>query len=145
QEEIERAKENRSPNYSFTTNYGKNFSMDSLNGNVVLLILWNLSNAPSKQAIENLKFLNENNKNKKFKILAIHSTRDTEAVKRYTQGTEKFEFDIVFADNDIGFLFPSPDNLPQNVILDKRGKIIYQKTGFDENELKNVIDSLLLE
>ncbi len=144
-DEISRARENLVPNYSFTSFSGTDFNLDSLKGNIILLVLWNKQNFSSKSEIDYLKFFYENYKNKKFKILAIHSTRDTNLVRSYQQETEGIDFDIVFGNNEMTFLFPEADTLPQNVILDKKGKIVYQKASFDENELKNIVDALLLE
>ncbi|MBI4652265.1 TlpA family protein disulfide reductase [Candidatus Desantisbacteria bacterium] len=145
EEEIIRAKEKRCPNYPLSSFTGKSFSVDSLLGNVVLMILWNARNFVSKAEIDFLKSFYEKNKDKKFVILAIHSTRESEIIRNFLFENGVLGFDIVFADSDMPFLFNESEGLPQNVILDKKGKVVYRKIGLDENELKNVINGLLQE
>ncbi|MBI5206438.1 MAG: TlpA family protein disulfide reductase [Candidatus Firestonebacteria bacterium] len=145
EEEITRVNENRPPNYTFTNFQGKELALDTFRGRVILLVLWNSSDVSSSSEIDFLKNFYRKYEDKKLTILAVHNARDSNAVRSYISKSGSPNFDIVFANDNTNVIFSDSMNLPQNVILDKKGKIVYQKTGLFENELKEIIDGLLLE
>ncbi len=144
--EVERLEKGLIYNYSLKTLNQQNIEIASLKGNVVLFIQWSMMNQNSVQALDFLSAFYKQFKSKPFKLFAINiDPRDSnyiEDMKNFMRKYEDYDFNVVYSEENLENLFKL-NALPENVLIDKEGKIVYQDAGNITDELENLIIQLL--
>ncbi|MBI5416446.1 hypothetical protein HZA55_00630 [Candidatus Poribacteria bacterium] len=142
-----RAIEKRAPNYTFLHINGNNFNLDSIQGYVIILVLWNTT---LDNMVEELRFLTaymDKYQNKPIKLIAINNDqKGIDFIKNFIGNNEiKISYDIAFTADNLDFIFTS-EKVLQVSVLDKAGKLAYKKTGkLDEKELNDLLNIITLE
>jgi len=128
------------PDFTFTTTRGDQYSMEGLSGKVVVLNLfatWCPTCLKEMPALQE-QLWNSYKQRDDFMLVSIGREQDMQKMKEFK------------AEKGYGFHF-APDTgrviygkfaekyIPRNVVVDKQGTIIYQGTGYDEEEFKNML------
>ncbi len=135
------------PDFSFTTIDGKNYKMSDLKGKTVLLVFFATWCGPCMKELPRIESeIWQKYKSKDFMVIALGRQHSMEEIKKFNE-TKKFTFTLA----------PDPERqiyskffkqyIPRNVLVNKKGEIIYQKQGYrdeDTAKLKNLIQSEVL-
>lgn len=128
------------PDFSFTTIDGKTYQMSELRGKTVLLVFFATWCAPCMKELPQIeKEIWDVYKSKDFMLIALGREHTMEQIVKFNEKK--------------GFTFPiGPDPerkiysqffsyyIPRNVLVNKEGKIIFQKQGYREQDAKVLID-----
>lgn len=138
----------KSPNFSFSDITGKQLSLASLKGKVVLVDQWATWCGPCKQEIPAFAELQKKHADKVV-IIGISYDDDQstlDAFLRKDQIGQKINYPIVFGSNLKQQPFGHPEALPTLFIIDKKGSIRKEHTGFiPKEELNTLVEKLLAE
>ncbi|MBI5417971.1 hypothetical protein HZA55_08515 [Candidatus Poribacteria bacterium] len=127
---------------------GKIINLQSFRGSIVLLVLWRRNNRASD---DNLEFLNEYMANKgrnRLKVFLINNEKenlDENIIKNYFIEKEITSLEPVIPEGGIFSVFPDQAiiNRPLlNIILDSKGRLIYQEEEVFGDEIERVINNL---
>ena len=128
------------PAIKITTAGGKQFSTDSLRGKPALLDLWASWCEPCVQELDFLAAVYPRVKDK----LAVITIDQNEEAKDATDliARKKYTWPNVHDDGDIAGALGGIAGFPRTILVDSDGKVIYDKTGYDEEDLHRAISSL---
>lgn len=132
-------KGDRVPDFSFTTTHGNTYSMKELSGQVVLLNLF-ATWCPSCR--EEMPALQERvwgkYKDDDFFLVSIGRDHSMEEVKKFRQ--EK-DYDFHFAPDTGKVIYNkfATKYIPRNILINKKGEILYQCTGFKQEEFEKML------
>lgn len=134
-----------SPEWSLETfNKDKSISLSDLKGKVILLDFWIKNCGPCIQSVPHLNELKKKYKSKDVEIISINSYDSKEDVNWFYK---KYKIDYTVLLNGKGVAAKYGVNaFPTFFIIDKTGKIIYSKAGFNESvqaEVEKVIKQVL--
>lgn len=138
----------KAPNFSFSDITGKQLSLASLKGKVVLIDQWATWCGPCKKEIPSFAELQKKYTDKVV-IIGIsydddQSTLDT--FLRKDQVGQKINYPIVFGSNLKQQPFGQPEALPTLFVIDKKGSIRKEHVGFlPAAELNTLVEKLLAE
>jgi peroxiredoxin len=131
------------PGFSFTTTEGKSYSMKDLKGKVVLLNFFAtwcptcMKEMPAlqKQVWDKYKSSDE------FFMVSIGREH---SMKEMNEFKHKKPYDFHFAPDTGRVIYKkfAKKYIPRNVLVDRKGKIIYQCTGYKEDEFKKMLGVL---
>jgi len=134
------------PEFQFSTLDGNEMNINDLREKVVLLNFFATWCPPCMAEMPFLeKDIWQKHKDDEFILIALgreHSKTELDSFNL----VKGFTFPIVADTGRAIFSKFATQNIPRNVLLDKSGKIVYQATGFEEEEfngLKNKIKILL--
>jgi peroxiredoxin len=127
------------PDFAFKTIDGESYTMSELKGKTVLLVFFATWCAPCMKELPQIESkIWQKYKSDDFMVVALGREHSMEEMTTFN--TKK------------GFTFklgPDPERkiysqffkkyIPRNVLINKEGKIIYQKQGFRENDAQNLI------
>lgn len=127
------------PDFSFTTIDGKSYQISELKGKTVLLVFFATWCAPCMKELPLIeKEIWEPYKDRNFMLIALGRDHSMEEIVTFNE-KKQFTFPIG----------PDPEKkiyskfftqyIPRNVLVDKNGKIIYQKQGYREEDAKTLI------
>lgn len=126
------------PEFSFKTIDGKSYKMSELKGKTIMLVFFATWCGPCMKELPQIQSdIWEEYKSDDFMVVALGRDHTMEQIKKFN--AEK------------GFTFPiGPDPehkiyglffekyIPRNVLVNKEGKIIYQKQGYRKEDVKNL-------
>lgn len=133
------------PDFSFTTIDGKTYQMSELKGKTVLIVFFATWCAPCMKELPQIEIeIWEKFKSPDFMLIALGREHSMEEMIKFN--TKK------------GFTFPiAPDPkrkiysqffsyyIPRNVLVNKEGKIIFQKQGYRDEDAKKLIELITKE
>ena len=130
------------PDFSLVTTDGDKLSMTGLRGKVVLINFFATWCGPCNLEMPHLeKAIWQSFKNKDFLVLSIGREHAKAEVAQF-----KKEKNLSFP------MAPDPDReiykkfatmyIPRNIIVDKKGRIVLQEKGFNEDHLKHMITTI---
>ena len=130
------------PDFSFATTQGNTYSMQELRGNVVLLnffATWCPSCREEMPALQERVW--EKYKENDFFLVSIGRDHSMKEVKKFR---EEKEYDFHFAPDTGKVIYNkfATKYIPRNVLINKKGKIVYQCTGFKQKEFQKLLDLL---
>lgn len=112
-----------------------------LKGNVVLLEFWFKYCGPCVKAVPELNLIQEKYKDEKFQLFGIEFREDftKEDLRKYVSKID-MNYPSLYKGEDIASNF-GITSAPTFMIIDKKGKIVYIKSGFNKEEILNIIDT----
>ena len=127
------------PNFHVTTLQGGEFDLKELRGRVVLLNFFATWCGPCLKEMPHLELdVWQKFKNKNFLLIAVGREHTKKELVEFTS-IVTFTFLIVpDPKRDIYSRFATT-HIPRNVLVDQSGKIIYQSTGYSDDEFKKMI------
>ncbi len=133
------------PDFSFTTINSDTINISDLKGKVVFLNFFATSCPICMKEMPYLeKDIYKIFKNKDFVLLSFgreHSEKDIrDFYKKWT-----YNFTICPDTNRVIYSLFANKYIPRNIILDKTGKIVFQKTGFSKEELNKITEIISKE
>lgn len=135
----------RLPDFSLTGLDGKPVTPSDLHGKVVLLDFWETWCIPCRYQARILEGLWPDFQGKDVRFLAVDVSEDLEIVRRFVS-QHPFNYPVVRdADqklsNQLGIV-----GLPSLVVIDRSGRIVFQKTGLSgADSIKEVLRKALRE
>lgn len=126
------------PDFSFKTIGGKSYQMSELKGKTVLLVFFATWCAPCMKELPLIeKEIWEKYKAKDFMLIALGRNHTMAEIQKFN-AKKGFSFPLA----------PDPEHkiygkffkqyIPRNILVNKEGKIIYQKQGYREADTKNL-------
>ncbi len=115
------------PDFTLTTLSGESFTLSEQRGNVVILNLWATWCAPCVKELPHFDALLKAHPD--ARVLAIHSDLITDDVSAYLNA---FSYSMAFAVDEGGeaiSLLGGTTMLPQTVVVDRYGVVVYNKVG----------------
>ncbi|MDA3778707.1 MAG: TlpA disulfide reductase family protein [Bacteroidales bacterium] len=132
------------PDFSFVSNNGDSINISDFKGKIVFVNFFATSCPICMKEMPYLeKDIYEKFKDEDFVLLSFGRGHSVEDIEKFYQ---KWEYGFSISpdsERDIYSLFANK-YIPRNIILDKTGKIIFQKTGFDQKDI-NKITELIIE
>ena len=129
------------PGFSFTTTDGKQYTMEELNGKVVLLnffATWCPTCMKEMPALQNdvwTKYKDHEN----FMLVSIGREQDMQKMKDFKSGKD---YPWHFAPDTGRVIYGkfAEKYIPRNVLVDAEGTIVFQNTGYTEEEFQNLLN-----
>ena len=135
------------PAFQLGSNGGKQVSLDSLKGKIVLVNFWASWCGPCRKEMPVLEQLNRQYHNKGVSLLGVNVEPDSSAATDWLKATP-VSFPILFdVDSKVSKLY-QVEGMPNTVILDRKGNVRYIHRGYQpgaENEYLDQIRALIRE
>ncbi|NVK52801.1 MAG: TlpA family protein disulfide reductase [Flavobacteriaceae bacterium] len=141
---------NKAPNFKgirFRTN--ESIELKSLKNKIVIIDFWHKDCYPCVKAIPFLSKLRNKYSKAKLEILGVNSINDREKDKnRITKFIKinKMNYPAIFVDKKVQEEYKI-NAFPTLYILDKKGKVIFSKVGYDkvgENKIDSILNKIIL-
>jgi len=134
------------PEYSFTTTAGEQYTMEELNGKVVLLnffATWCPTCMDEMPALQN-EVWEKYKDHEAFMLVSIGREQDMQKMKEFKSGKG---YDWHFAPDTGRVMYSkfATKYIPRNVLVDPDGTIAYQNTGYTEEEFQILLERIELE
>lgn len=131
------------PQFSFETIEGKTYSISELEGNIVLLnffATWCPSCMEEMPALQE-KVWEQYQNHENFFMVSIGREHNMDEMVKFQ---EKEGYDFNFAPDTGRVIYSkfAEKYIPRNVLVGKDGKIVYQCTGYDEDDFEEMLSLL---
>ncbi len=113
----------------------------SMRGKVVLLDFWATWCGPCRESMPELERIYRAYRPLGFEIVAI-SNEDANKVKQFLKTVNTSYPVLIDREGKINMMY-GISGYPNEILIDKNGRIAFQSTGFDEKGLQDAIDSAL--
>ena len=134
------------PDFKFTTTTGLTMQISDMKGSVILLDFFATWCGPCLKEMPEIDTrLAQKHQDKAFVVLSIGREQSDEIIKKFE---DEKGYSFMFAadpDRSIYNLF-AEKYIPRNLVIDARGKIVFQSTGYDHEEFNtmvSIIDDLV--
>ena len=135
------------PAFQLGSSDGKQVSLDSFKGKIVLVNFWASWCGPCRKEMPILEQLNRQYHNKGVALLGVNVEPDSAAATDWLKATP-VSFPILFdVDSKVSKLY-QVEGMPNTVILDRKGNVRYIHRGYQpgaENEYLDQIRALIRE
>ena len=129
------------PAFSFTTTGGEDYSMEGLQGKVVLLnffATWCPTCMKEMPALQN-QVWKKYKDNENFMLVSIGREQNMEKMKKF-QSKKDYEFHFAPDTGRVIYGQFARKYIPRNIVVDQGGNIVYQSTGYTEEEFQEMMD-----
>jgi thiol-disulfide isomerase/thioredoxin len=138
----------KTPNFSFSDLTGKQLSLASTRGKVVLVDQWATWCGPCKKEIPNFAELQKKYPDK-LVVIGISYDDDQSTLSDFLRKDpvgQKINYPIVFGTGLKQQPFGNPEGLPTLFVIDKKGTLRQQHEGYiSPNELNSLVEKLIAE
>jgi peroxiredoxin len=122
------------PQFSLTTADGDDFSLP-VGGKVILINFFATWCGPCQIELPHLERIWVANKsNEHFRVLIIGREETTESVREYRDKND-FSFPIAADPDRAVYSLFAKESIPRTLVVSPEGRIVYSKSGFNENDL----------
>lgn len=135
------------PDFTLSDTSGKQVSLSSLKGKVVLLEFWATWCPPCKEAVPELNTLYEKYRERGFVLLGVSVDKGADsmvAVSTYVK-RHSITYPVLLADSNTNSSY-SVTSIPTSFIIGKDGKVVNKRLGFvpgSADKLSKEIEALL--
>ncbi len=119
------------PDFTLKDLDGKDFSLSSLKGKVVILDFWAVYCPPCRDEIPSFINLYETYKEKGLEVIGVTVDREASKVKTFME-TNKISYPILFSSKEILEAYGGIQAIPTTFIIDRNLKIVDKHVGFAE-------------
>ena len=120
---------------------GKEVSLSSLRGKVVLLNFWATWCAPCREELPELSLLQENLGKRGLVILAVSVDNEKENAKSFVN-KYKLKFETLWDGEKKVTKLYDPETMPSSYLIDRNGTLRYVHSGYDGNEWKRILNEI---
>lgn len=128
------------PDFSFTTTRGKQYSMQGLKGKVVLINLfatWCPTCMKEMPALQEQVWSNYKDRDD-FMLVSIGREQDMQKMKDF-KAEKGYGFHFAPDTGRVIYSMFAEKYIPRNVVVNEQGTIVYQGTGYDEQEFASML------
>ncbi len=127
--------------FTLTSLNGKEVSLSSLRGKVVLLNFWATWCAPCREELPELSLLQENLGRRGLVILAVSVDNEMENAKNFVKKYNLKLEALWDRDKKVTKLY-DPETMPSSFLIDRNGNLRFVHTGYDEKEWKRILNEI---
>jgi thiol-disulfide isomerase/thioredoxin len=134
------------PDFKLKDTDGKEVSLDSLKGKVVLLDFWATWCGPCKAAMPLIQKIHEDYKSKGVAVYGVNTWEKKEGAGKKYMDDKKYTYGCLLAGDDLASKGYGTSGIPTLVIIDKGGKIAMIEVGLGpdgDKKLRAAIDASL--
>jgi peroxiredoxin len=135
----------KAPDFTLKDMNGKNVTLSSFRGKVVLLNFWATWCPPCKAEMPDLNRLYRDTKRRGLEIIAISTDKSIDHVKDFLS-KNKLDFIILFDENRAAAKQYKVFSMPTTFLIDRNGMVVekfYGEYEWTEPEVKGKIEKLL--
>jgi thiol-disulfide isomerase/thioredoxin len=130
------------PEVIFRSPRGEPVALSSMRGRPALIEFWATWCGPCVSAFPQLKRLYSQLTRQGVAVITVDEDEEPEKAASFLAAHGKVPWSNYHDDGEINRSLPG-DGLPQFVLIDAARKIVYQRSGFDEHELRTAIARLV--
>ena len=134
------------PDFKLKDTDGKEVSLDSLKGKVVLLDFWATWCGPCKAAMPLIQKIHDDYKSKGVAVYGVNTWEKKEGAGKKYMDDKKYTYGCLLAGDDLATKGYGTSGIPTLVIIDKGGKIALLEVGLGpdgDKKLRAAIDASL--
>lgn len=139
--ELEELLDKQAPEFTAQTFSGQSLSLQQLRGKLVLLDFWEVWCGPCVQSMPKVQALHEKYGNKGLIVLGVTLGKDNLSSSKILAEKKKLTFTNVLGDEGMTKNYKAYE-IPEYILIDKSGKIIFAKAGFTD-EIEKIIKEKL--
>jgi peroxiredoxin len=139
------AEKTKAPDFSLKDLSGKNFSLSSLKGKVIILNFWSITCPPCLSEMSSLNRLHNEMKSRGLEVVAVSSDRSVGEVNTYLN-KKGFGFQIIMDDARTVARLYTVFSLPTTFLIDRNGFIVEKFFGaydWADPDIRKKIEKLL--
>jgi len=139
------AEKTRAPDFLLKDLSGKNFSLSSLKGKVIILNFWSITCPPCLSEMSSLNGLHNEMKSRGLEVVAVSSDRSVGEVNDYLN-KKGFHFQILMDDARAASRLYKVFSLPTTFLIDRNGFIVERFFGaydWADPDIRKKIEKLL--
>lgn len=129
------------PAVQFRTQDGSPVALSSFRAKPVLIEFWATWCGPCVEALPKLDLIYKEAQANGVVVISVDEDEEAATAAAYLSVHRKGEWPNYHDDGEINRVLPG-DGLPQFVLIDPAGKIVFQASGFDEQELRTALAHL---
>ncbi len=120
---------------------GKEVSLSSLRGKVVLLNFWATWCAPCREELPELSLLQENLGKRGLVILAVSVDNEMENARSFVN-KYNLKFETLWDGAKKVTKLYDPETMPSSYLIDRNGNLRYVHSGYDGKEWKRILNEI---
>jgi thiol-disulfide isomerase/thioredoxin len=118
------------PDFELTDSSGAKFRLSDSQGKVILLNFWAAWCPPCKEEIPWFVEFQRTYGDKGFVVIGVSLDEDDWKAVRPVMESEKINYRVAIADNEVIQKYGGIDSLPQSLLLDHKGRLLAKHVGF---------------
>ncbi len=129
------------PEWKLESKAGNKTSLDSFNGEVVLLEFWIKNCGYCLSAVSNLNELHKKFRDDKFNLVSINVNDSKDDITLFSE-KNNIEYEVLVNGSNVANKYGVP-GYPTIFIIDKNGKVAYSSTGLNVPEIEKYIKNAI--
>jgi peroxiredoxin len=134
------------PDFTLTSLQGKSVTLSSLQGKVVVLDFWATWCPPCRASLPHTQGMSQsaNTRAGDLVVLAVNAREDATTVRSFLK-QHGYTFTVLMDTQGAAMEKYGVSGIPTFVVIDRKGNITWQRSGFDEHGLTKAVDAALAE